>query len=503
MTDPVLKKNIQQALKQSRNFVLAVKGSDVALFVSKKPIQPAMEKEIKARVKASSTITGVCTGDDGSLAFKSTDSFPPCGPKLKAFIKAETNLTVDPTLETVASLEAVDEDLELPETTGAKPPIDVDARRHAEIDGQVDKMRAFVASFDTKHAEFEAAYQLVNAKKGTARKAESAARKELKTAQAATPKDDARIAELTTIIADANKVLDDWSEARGKIQEHSDLKVRYEAAIAFAETEKNFETVYEALQPGRIKAIDAVQAKMEQVFAATNRSLAILGRTKQTFEDESSWAKTHPGEEGRVLAENDWSMAVNDAFMKAGLNQKADFAMITKFKKDVLDKIKSLTLNPEGRTIAELKTELRDFVRAEADPALFTGGSHNDGFAVSMVELEQLLDDGYVMMEHDPDAQGKKVDDLTKEQVMVPSGQGQKIKADLAGSVEEREARKKIQRKKVNDNFVKLVKRSDKTIKESPKALKVLRGIKQAMDENRWDDADKALSALETALNPS
>lgn len=506
MPDPILTKNLKQAATQPRNFVLAVKGTKIALFLSKKPINDSMKLEVKGRVGAAGTYIGVCQKDTDGLTFKSEEALPGIGPKLKKFIKEETGLTVSPNLVQVTDLVQIDEDgPDFSDVQGAEPAIDIDARRKAELKSLILKMQAFRASFNDKLQEYQDAYKIVAAKRSAAGKATRNAKAELKAEKAETAPDATRISDLENAIAtlaqEEDSLYDGWNEARENVSKVKQLNVNYEAVLKAVAAEKDFDKRYEMLQPGRIGAIDAVKQKMEEVFTRTNRSLAILGRTKHTFEGDESWAAKHDDEKGRVLAEDDWSMAVNDAFIKAGLDQKADFAMITKFKDNVLAKIKSLTQDPGGKSLDDRKKELRDFVKQEQDGALFTGGSHNDGFAISMVELEQLLDDGYVMMQHDPDAQGKKLKDLKPEQVMVPSGKGQQIKEELGKAVEDREERLKVKKKQINDDFAELLRSSKLVIKDSPKAIKVVRLIKTAMDENRWEDADKALKALQQALN--
>ena len=510
--DPELKKMLTQAMKTPRNFAMTVKGKQIALFLSKKSIKPPMIKEMKARVGATKAFEGVCQKADGGFNFRSLEAIPDTAAVLlKKHVKEETGLTIKPVLLQVDSLVAVDDDgPDFSDVEGASPDIDVEGRMRQELDSQVARLQDFVANFDTKQEELKQQLAAVKAQRTDLQKATKSAVASKKAAQANGAADlapfDARIAAAKKL---EDEIFDVFRQAGEDVKAIVKLKAQYEGDLDGYNKAPNFQAKYDLLQTGRQGGIDNVNRKMEEVFAKTERKLAILGRTVDTFEKDDSWLSTHAGQEGRVLNEGDWSMAVNDAFVKAGLNQKAEFAMITKFKDSVLAKIKTLLMNPAGKTVIELKAELRAFIKAEADPALFTGGRHNDGFAVSMVELEQLIDDGYVMMEHDPDGSTDETDkgkDWTgKQQVMVPSGKGQKIKSELADAAEAHEARMVVQRerKRVTELFRDVLGNPvNKTIISKSSGAKASLGrIKAAMDEERFDAAEAELTRLQEALS--
>jgi hypothetical protein len=383
--------------------------------------------------------------------------------------------------------------------TGKNNAIDVQGRQKKELEEQVAKMRAFVKDAATNKAEFEKKLKDATEKRLECNSKKSTATKELQALKKANPIDQAKVdavqKDVDTLTKLANDLFNARTEAQNNVAEVQRLTTEYtETLDKFDKMDpvKEFAKRYELMQHGRGEAIANVREKLNKVYEETGRKLVILGRTADTFEGDESWAAKHPKESGRVLQEDDWSMAVNDAFINSGLDQKAEFAMISKFKDSVLAKIKELLHNPGTRTPAELKKELREFAKKEGDKALFTGGKYNEGFAVSMIELEQLIDDGYVMMQHDT---GSGVTP-----VMVPSGKGQKIKEELKGAVAEREKKIEELKKKISEEFKAVLKTSQAKIKVSKDALKHVQAITAALDQNLCVDADKSLKALKAAV---
>ncbi|MEM6372396.1 MAG: hypothetical protein AAF727_06405 [Pseudomonadota bacterium] len=496
-TDPELQKMLKQAASAPRNFTMAIKGKDVALFMSKKTIQPPMVKEIKARVGASKTYEGVCQKGDDGMTFKCLEAIPDqAAVPLKSFVKEQTSLTIKPVFQKVDSLTAVDEDgPDFSDVEGGKPDIDVEARKKAELDKQVGDLRNFLATYDTEEGKLKGKLEAVKTQRATLKKAtkDAVAAKKAEAAKGTTD-----LAAFDQRIEDARKledeIFDKFRTAGEDVKKIKKLQQQYQDDLKAYDAAAGFQAKYDLMQSGRQKAIKSVADKMEEVFARTERSLVILGRTVDTFEGDTSWLATHPGQEERVLHEDDWSMAVNDAFMKAGLDQKADFAMLTKFKDTVLKKVKTLLMNPGAKSKDELKAELRAFIKAEGDPALFTGGRHNDGFAVSMIELEQLIDDGYVMMEHDPDGSKDESDKgkpwTGKEQVMVPSGTGQKIKGELG-----RKHLSKVVREVLGNPDNKTI------IAKSADAKAALGRFKAAFDKEEFAKAEEELETLQKELS--
>ncbi|MFT5422917.1 MAG: hypothetical protein ACI89L_000686 [Phycisphaerales bacterium] len=109
--DPELETMLKQARKKPRNFAAAMKGSDIALAVSKKAIKSAQIKELKAKVGASKCAVGICQGEGSTMVFRTTDALPDKAAKLlKALIKEEAGLSMKPVIKIVASYDVVDED---------------------------------------------------------------------------------------------------------------------------------------------------------------------------------------------------------------------------------------------------------------------------------------------------------------------------------------------------------------------------------------------------------
>lgn len=211
----------------------------------------------------------------------------------------------------------------------------------------------------------------------------------------------------------------------------------------------DFEKKYDLIMPGRREAIKVVAQKLKRENSNPAQSFAVLGRTPDTFgrtgdpaRDSKSWINQNPNEAGRVLSTPDWSLAVNDAFIDAGLGEKSQFALVTPYKQEVLAKLKELLNNPTGLTREQIKMKIKKFVKEKNEPALYSGNTeHNEGYNISMNELEQIIDDNYVVMQHDTKAGEKDPGRLTPTAVMVPSGKGQTIKEELEKAVSLRRSR--------------------------------------------------------------
>jgi hypothetical protein len=236
----------------------------------------------------------------------------------------------------------------------------------------------------------------------------------------------------------------------------------------------------EAVQGAQLARIKAVREAMAEVYKKTEQKLMILGRLPHTLGsndptiENKSWLKAHEGQgqDGRVLAAKDWSMAVNDAFVKSGLDQKAQVLLATEFNEheekdrgqaydpDVTNNIiKSLSRDVRNiiatadptKTKQEIKDEVRQLITDKFVVELQGNPKQNEGFSIYMLEIEQLIDDNYVMMIHNPEDDGNKNPKVNPnalgdgdqvpegaEQVMVPSGTGQKIKEELAKAADEK-----------------------------------------------------------------
>lgn len=275
------------------------------------------------------------------------------------------------------------------------------------------------------------------------------------------------------------------------------------------------------------------------VYKATNRKLMILGRLPDTIAGDNSWLKTHqrardaghvPGtnEEGRVLSAGAWSMAVNDAFVKSGLDQKAEVMLATEFNEHEQDAaktiIKSLSrdvrdiiANKDGtKTRQEIKDAVRAFVKAKFIEELKGDPARNDGFSIYMLEIEQLIDDNYVMMIHNPEDDGANprgagpatdpdADPEGAKQVMVPSGTGQKIKAELAEAAAAKQA-SIARREAIVTGFRAILGNADLKTRinadTDAKALAV--ALNTAVKAEKYDAAEAALASLqEFAATPT
>lgn len=109
--EPELQAMLKQAKKKPRNFAAAMKGSDIALVVSKKAIKTSQIKELRAAVGASKCAVGVCQGEGSTMVFRTTDPLPDKAAKLlKALIKEEAGLSMKVEIKIVLSYDAVDDD---------------------------------------------------------------------------------------------------------------------------------------------------------------------------------------------------------------------------------------------------------------------------------------------------------------------------------------------------------------------------------------------------------
>ena len=327
--------------------------------------------------------------------------------------------------------------------------IDVRARQEKEMNGTVDKMKEFVTNFTVNDEGYKSAIAKYTTDLKGFKSEKVGIEKELNAAKAEQPQDSQKITELEgkmTAVEQGNEAANTQKLTASKSRaELKKLNTEYTKTLKDLNSLTSFEEKYDKIMPGRSDDIKQVRANLNNIYEKTGRKMAILGRTDDTFSGTNSWVSKHAGETDRVLHADNWSMAVNDAFMKAGLDQKAQFAMVTKFKDEVKSKIKDLLLNPAGRSPEQIKQAIRDFAKDRIDSALYTGGAHNDGFAVSMIELEQIIDDGYVMMEHDlyevkpaPSSPGGLKPEAVYTPVMIPSGKGQKIKEELKQAVAKR-----------------------------------------------------------------
>lgn len=500
--DTQLATMMKQAKSSPRNFVLAFNGSKISIFLTKKKISGGMPAAMKQELGGGKVVTGVVSTEGSTTTFKSLDDIPEkLKPIIKGYIKDEAGITVSPKVEKVDSLVEVDEETVVDTGSGgdAMSKVDVDGRIATILPKLERQFRDELDAADVNRATYQE--QIDRAEEAVAKnKAASALIKsELAAASKASPQDATAISGLTARAKSLVQLGRDLGgqriDAKGTMKQFEGMIARYTELMRQYDGLGTNEEKYAMLDPGAGSDITTVRTNMKDAMDASDRSLAILGRTSDTIFGDDSWVNTHKGQEGRVLNADNWSMAVNDAFVKAGLDQKADFAMITKFQDAVLAKVKELLMNPGARTKEELKKELRTFVRSAADPALFTGGSHNDGFAVSMIELEQLIDDGYVMMQHDPD--GKEAAGGTgagSTQVMVPSGTGQKIKAELAEKADI------VRRKQLQASLKSVIVEHRASIAKSDELKRLVAELGVLVKSGDLDEATSHLSSLNAKL---
>jgi hypothetical protein len=297
----------------------------------------------------------------------------------------------------------------------------------------------------------------------------------------------------------AQAVLNEVDEEIKRVtQQRSALRIDFigslQSRLQKVKDEKDPNKRYDILMTERSQDITKVYDQIQQVYSDTNRRLVVLGRTADTFAFQE---RDH--DKDRVLHSENWSVAVNDAFMKSGLDQKAEFALLTKFKDTVKKKLKELLAQSATKSIDDVVTEFRAFVKAEADPALWTGRmEHNEGFAVSMRELEQVLRDGYTMQEFDPRGEEFAGEGGGTKQMMIPKGIGSKIAGELAAAVEKRatptpEAKQLEGRwKRVQPNYEKALKTAGKAELE-----KQADAYTKAADPDKLKKATAALDAIE------
>ena len=95
MPDAQLKKWLLAAAKKPCNFVLALKGTDVAMIVTPRAITGTQVKQVKARIKGGKIYDGVVQGGPRGYAFRAEDPLPTtAGGPLRSYIKTETGLTI-------------------------------------------------------------------------------------------------------------------------------------------------------------------------------------------------------------------------------------------------------------------------------------------------------------------------------------------------------------------------------------------------------------------------
>ena len=95
MADAQLKKRLLAAAKKPCNFVLAMKGADVALILSVRAISGGQVKEVKDRIKGGKVYRGVLEGGSNGYVFKADAALPTASVgALRNYIKSETGLTI-------------------------------------------------------------------------------------------------------------------------------------------------------------------------------------------------------------------------------------------------------------------------------------------------------------------------------------------------------------------------------------------------------------------------
>lgn len=166
---------------------------------------------------------------------------------------------------------------------------------------------------------------------------------------------------------------------------------------AAAKTDKDkADVVFEADKfGGPLKELEgsAYKAMME-----TNDAIMVLGRTSDT------WSLQMTDQEkprALVVDPTKYSLTANDAFMKAGLDIKARFQLVSEFQTATVEFLKKSGLN---------KVKFLEFVNKvkEAEPGLWNAQSNSP--AVSAREFGQLLDDGYWFgLFPDPKNKGKNI----------------------------------------------------------------------------------------------
>ena len=490
-----LKAAVKQAMHKPHNFMFAQKGKEISLTLSKKSIPPAMRETLKKSIGAQKVFTGVCEGNAEGFTFKSADAIPvTLAPIMRNHIKTETGLVTAPRFIQETALAPIDDDT--PDDVGpvkmvdpGKSSVDVDARLAQNAADKVSEMRDHMQDHEKN-------------RKGLSDTLSAAQRQGQKLQEDSSKIDDQIIAIIddSSLTAEAQKsALEELRSKAEKIAESlednaverkaavkkvatfDNLSKKYSSTIAAFDAAATDEARIKAVQGEQIERIREVRAAMGKVYDDTNRKLMILGRLQHTIGGDKSWLKAHqrardagnvPGidEEGRVLGDGAWSMAVNDAFVKAGLDQKAEVLLATQFnqhdKKDEGKRydpdqtnaiLKNLTgevlkivtdrAGMDGRNLTskqEIKDEVRKLVKDKLVVELQGRPEDNDGFSIYMLEIEQLIDDNYVMMVHNPEADrdhnpkvareklgdGNQVPDGAQT-VMVPSGTGQKIGAEL------------------------------------------------------------------------
>lgn len=324
-----------------------------------------------------------------------------------------------------------------------------------------------------------------------------------------------KLKEAEKLIKDSDKLAADiLAEIMNLTEKMSDVKRKMEAF----KKEKDPQKQYQILQPGSGQTIQDVYQQIEKVYAETNRRLVVLGRCADTL----PWAAKAGEKEGqRVLGGKNWTRAVNDAFMKAGLDQKADFAMVTNYDPRIKSKLKEIIKNPDKKPIEELITQFREFVKGiEADDkfpadkrALWKGDmAKNDGWAVSMIELEQVIRDGYMMMDHDPTGSEFAGEGSGTNQVMVPKGHGEKLKAELEKGVAEKQARTvtkqddqaRSEREKMDGDLKEMLAEQDmKELLKNPTVKSLLAKFRKARDGFNNPELAKILETLKQELAKS
>lgn len=129
-----------------------------------------------------------------------------------------------------------------------------------------------------------------------------------------------------------------------------------------------------------------------------NKKKLYLGRV----DDTTAKRREKDGKNAtRILNTAKWSMPVNFAFMEAGGENKSTFKLATQFEQKVITKLIANNLDGSGFV---------QWIKTEKPKDLYTGSEFNDGLSVLALELEWLIDNGYVFEEKDnKDKTGKRL----------------------------------------------------------------------------------------------
>ncbi len=145
-------------------------------------------------------------------------------------------------------------------------------------------------------------------------------------------------------------------------------------------------------------ALTELEGSAYKAMMETNDAIMVLGRTSDT------WSLQMTDQEkprALVVDPTKYSLTANDAFMKAGLDIKARFQLVSDFQPATVEFLKKPGLT---------KVKFLEFVNKvkAAEPGLWNAQSNSP--AVSAREFGQLLDDGYWFgLFPDPKNKGKNI----------------------------------------------------------------------------------------------